>query len=83
MFNQVLQLEHLQLYLGAFTIVSGGTGYTSTTPVTITQTGATASSHVATVSAAGTKKAISGGTSSGFSYFTTPPVMYYNSCCCN
>jgi hypothetical protein len=42
--------------------------------VTITQAGATASGYVATVSATGTITAISGGTSSGFSYFTTPPV---------
>ena len=37
--------------IGAFTIVSGGTGYTSTTPVTITQSGATASGYVITVPA--------------------------------
>ena len=40
--------------IGAFTIVAAGTGYISTTPVTITQTGATASGYVATVSATGT-----------------------------
>lgn len=61
--------------IGAFTIVAAGTGYISRTPVTITQTGATASGYVATVSATGTITAISGGTSSGFSYFTTPPVI--------
>jgi hypothetical protein len=58
-----------------FSCESGGTGYISTTPVTITQSGATASNYVATVSATGTITAISGGTSSGFSYFTTPPVI--------
>jgi hypothetical protein len=43
--------------------------------VTITQSAATASGYVATVSATGTLTAISGGTSRGFSYFTTPPVI--------
>jgi hypothetical protein len=60
--------------IGAFTIVSGGTCYTST-PVTKTQSGAIASGYVATVSATGTITAISGGTSSGFSNFSTPPVI--------
>jgi hypothetical protein len=61
--------------IGAFTIVSGGTLYTSTTPVTITKAGATASGYVATVSATGTITAISGGTSSGFTNFPTPPAI--------
>ena len=60
--------------IGAFTITSGGTGYTSTTPVTITGNG-TASGYNATVSATGTITAISGGTSSGFTKFPTAPVI--------
>jgi hypothetical protein len=60
--------------IGAFTITSGGTGYTSTTPVTITGNG-TASGYNATVSATGTITGISGGTSSGFTKFPTAPVI--------
>ena len=60
--------------IGTFTIVAGGTGYTSTTPVTITGNG-TASNFVATVSATGTITNISGGTSSGFTNFPTPPAI--------
>lgn len=60
--------------IGAFTITSGGTGYTSTTPVTITGNG-TASGYVATVSATGTITSVSGGTSSGFTKFPTAPVV--------
>jgi hypothetical protein len=60
--------------IGAFTITSGGTGYTSTTPVTITGNG-TASGYNATVSATGTITAISGGTSSGFTKYPTSPVV--------
>ena len=60
--------------IGAFTITSGGTGYTSTTPVTITGNG-TASGYNATVSATGTITGISGGTSSGFTKYPTSPVV--------
>ena len=60
--------------IGTFTIVSGGTGYTSTTPITITGNG-TASNYVATVSATGTITGISGGTASGFTNFPSPPVI--------
>jgi hypothetical protein len=60
--------------IGAFTITSGGTGYTSTTPVTITGNG-TASGYNATVSTTGTITAISGGTSSGFTKYPTSPTV--------
>ena len=49
--------------IGSFTIVSGGTDYTSTTAVTLTGNG-TASNYVATVSITGIITNVNGGTSS-------------------
>ena len=56
----------------AINITNGGSGYSSTNYLTITQEGATASGYAVTVSPTGSITAISGGTSSGFKNFTTP-----------
>ena len=66
--------------ISSFIYTSGGSGYTSTTPITITSTNGsgTASNWVATVSTTGTITAISGGTSSGFTAMPTITITSPN-----